>query len=254
MGANAGDKESPGAGGSGPAERRELPPTRLVIVDDHDLAREGLRDLLVDEDDVLVVGEAADGEEALELCSRLLPDLVLMDVRMPRMDGLEATRRVKREHPKTAVLMVTMHENPDYLLEALRAGAAGYVLKDAPQEEVLQAVRQVRQGESPLDQELAARLLRRLAAEEAVAGDERHPPEGADGGNQRLAEPLTPRELEVLGLLKLGHTNRQVAGELVISPGTAKNHVEHIIRKLGVSDRTQAVVRSLELGILGLTE
>ncbi len=157
MGANAGDKESPGAGGSGPAERRELPPTRLVIVDDHDLAREGLRDLLADEDDVLVVGEAADGEEALELCSRLLPDLVLMDVRMPRMDGLEATRRVKREHPKTAVLMVTMHENPDYLLEALRAGAAGYVLKDAPQEEVLQAVRQVRQGESPLDQELAAK-------------------------------------------------------------------------------------------------
>lgn len=224
--------------------------TRLAIVDDHDLAREGLRDMLADEPDIEVVGEAADGAESLALCSRLQPDLVLMDVRMPKMDGLEATRKIKQRHPGIGVLMVTMHENPDYLLEALKAGAAGYVLKDAPQEEVVEAVRRVREGESPLDQQLAARLLRRLAAE---VGDERV----SDQARRRddgfhLAEPLTPRELEVLELLKLGHTNRLVAEELAISIGTAKNHVEHIIRKLGVSDRTQAVVRALEIGILGL--
>ena len=234
--------------------RRVGQPARLLVVDDHDLAREGLQDMLADESGIEVVGEAADGREAVALCSRLRPDLVLMDVRMPEMDGLEATRRIKQRYPKVSVLMVTMHENPDYLLEALKVGAAGYVLKDAPQEEVADAVLKVLDGESPLDQELAARLLRRLADE---VGEEGPPEEAdrraADRSHQLLVEPLTPRELEVLGLLKLGHTNRQIAQELVISPGTAKNHVEHIIRKLEVSDRTQAVVRALELRILGLS-
>ncbi len=138
---------------------------RLVLVDDHELAREGLRDMLADVPDVEVVGEAADGQEALELCRRVRPDLVLMDLRMPRMDGLAATRAIKRELPKTSVLVMTMHENPDYLLEALRAGAAGYLLKEAAQDEVLSAVGGVLSGESPLAPELAARLLRRLATE-----------------------------------------------------------------------------------------
>src|SRR3712207_2421516 len=139
--------------------------TRLAIVDDHDLAREGLKDMLLDAPDIEVVGEAANGREALLLCSRLHPDLLLMDVRMPEMDGLVATREVKQRYPLVSVLMVTMHENPDYLFEAMKAGAAGYVLKDALEEEVINAVRQVREGESPLDSELAARLIRRLAAE-----------------------------------------------------------------------------------------
>ena len=232
------------------------PPTRLLIADDHQLAREGLRDMLADEPDIEVVGEAQDGLGAVEACGELRPNLVLMDVRMPRMDGLEATRELKRVHPGIAVLMMTMHESPDYLLEALRAGAAGYVLKDAPQEEVVEAVRQVRRGESPLDQELAARLLRRLAAEAnpSVGTDATGGHEGFRGAEpSRLLEVLTRRELEVLGLLKLGLTNPQVAQELFISPGTAKNHVEHIIQKLGVSDRTQAVVRALELGLLKLS-
>ena len=169
------------------------------------------------------------------------------------MDGLEATREIKREHPKTSVLVMTMHENPDYLLEALRAGAAGYLLKDAGQDDVISAIRGVLSGESPIVPELAARLLRRLALEERERG-------GRSQGVSRerrggpYTEPLTPREQEVLGLMKLGHTNRTIAQILVISPGTAKNHVEHIIQQLGVSDRTQAVVKALELGILELSE
>jgi DNA-binding NarL/FixJ family response regulator len=220
--------------------------TRLVVVDDHDLAREGLKDMLLDEPDIEVVGEAANGRESLLVCSCQRPDMLLMDVRMPEMDGLAATREIKKRYPQISVLMVTMHENPDYLLEALKAGAAGYVLKDAPQEEVLEAVRRVRGGESPLDPELAARLLRRLAAEEGANGPRRV-------ARQRPPNQLTPREFEVLRLMKLGYTNRQIAGELVISLGTAKNHVEHIIAKLESSDRTQAVVKALELGVLDLT-
>ena len=221
--------------------------TRLGIVDDHELARESLKDLLFDEPDIEVVGEAVNGRDALLLCSRLHPDLLLMDVRMPEMDGLAATQEIKQRYPTIGVLMVTMHENPDYLLEALKAGAAGYVLKDAPLEEVVGAVRRVREGESPLDPELAARLLRRLATETAGR---------ARSLNNRVGplETLTPRELEVLELMKLGRTNRQIAQDLVISLGTAKNHVEHIIAKLEVSDRTQAVVRALELGILRLSD
>jgi len=222
---------------------------RLAIVDDHELARESLQNMLSDETDIEIVGEAANGRQALLLCSRLRPDLILMDVRMPEMDGLAATKEVKERYPGTSVMMLTMHENPDYLLEALRAGAAGYVLKDAPQEEIIEAIRRVRNGESPLDPELAARLLRRLANEGVMR-------RGTHGSHAIAyeTEPLTPRELEVLGLMKLGRTNREIAADLVISLGTAKNHVEHIITKLGVSDRTQAVVKALKLGILDLTD
>jgi DNA-binding NarL/FixJ family response regulator len=144
-------------------------------------------------------------------------------------------------------MMVTMHENPDYLLEALKAGAAGYVLKDAPRNEVITAVRRVREGEASLAPELAARLLRRLATE---VGGRR----GARPASGRLADALTPRELDVLRLMQLGRTNRHVAEELFISRGTVKRHVENIIAKLEVSDRTQAVVRALELGVLELSE
>ena len=229
--------------------RASRKPTRLAIVDDHELTRESLQNLLADESDIEVVGEAADGRQALLLCSRLHPDLILMDVRMPEMDGLAATKEVKQRYPKISVMMLTMHENPDYLLEALKAGAAGYVLKDAPQEDIIEAVRRVRSGESPMDPELAVRLLRRLTNGDEGVRTTRGRRSPADA-----VEPLTPRELEVLGLMKLGRTNRQIAADLVISLGTAKNHVEHIISKLGVSDRTQAVVKAMQLGILELTE
>ena len=214
-------------------------PTRLAIVDDHQLAREGLRDMLADALDIEVVGEAANGREALLLCSRLHPDLVLMDVRMPEMDGLAATREIKQRYPETSVMMVTMHENPDYLLEALKAGAAGYVLKGATKRELVTTVRQVLRGESVLDPELATRLLRRLASE-------------AEGNGQAAPprEQLTPREREVLRLVAGGQTNQEIGRQLALSVSTVKTHLEHIIAKLGVSDRTQAAVRAVELGLL----
>src|ERR671910_1281877 len=138
---------------------------RLVLADDHHLLRRGFRSLLGSEPGLEVVGEASTGLEAIELCRRLAPDLVLMDVRMPEMDGITATRQIEREQPGVSVLMVTMHENPDYVLEALDAGAAGYVLKDAPAKRLINAVRRTLDGESPLNQELATLLLRRLANE-----------------------------------------------------------------------------------------
>jgi DNA-binding NarL/FixJ family response regulator len=219
-------------------------PARLVVVDDHDLVRSGLKALLSTQEGLTIVGEAANGREVLDLCRRARPDLVLMDVRMPEIDGLEATREINRHFNNVSVLILTTYENEDYLLEAIRAGAAGYVLKDAPEQELLTAIRRVLEGESPLNRNLATKLLRRLATETPERPTER---EAAD-----LPEPLTPRELEVLRLLALGHTNRQIAEELVISLGTAKNHVEHIRIKLGSSDRTQAVVRALELGLITL--
>ena len=220
--------EKPAARAAGPA--------RLVIADDHELARAGLRSMLAGERGLEIIGEAITGREALSLCRRLQPDLVLMDLRMPEMDGLAATRAIKDECPQVRVIIVTMHENPDYLFEALRAGAAGYVLKDATQREVVGAVRQVLRGESLLNAEVATRLLRRLAEEAARPHD------------APLVQ-LTPREVEVLRLLAQGLTNREIAARLIVSVGTVKVHVERILAKLGVSDRTQAAVRAVTLGL-----
>lgn len=222
---------------------------RAVIVDDHSLYRAGLKYMLADESNIEVVGEAMGGQEALELCRCTQPNLVFMDLRMPRMDGITATRLIKREYPQTSVLVITMYENPNYLLEALQAGAAGYILKDADYEEVTDAIRQVISGNSPLAPELSAQLLRRLAREvqelEKAANRPKH---------KKLLEPLTAREIEVLEQLIFGGTNRQLAQEFGLSMGTVKNHVEHIMRKLEVSDRTQAVVRALQLGIIFFPE
>jgi DNA-binding NarL/FixJ family response regulator len=226
-------------------------PARLLLADDHDLVRDGFHRMLGREPDLEVVGEASNGREAVELCRRLKPDLVLMDVRMPEMDGLEATRTVKAEQPSVSVLVVTTYENPDYLLGALKAGAAGYVMKDAPKRQLVNAVRRVLDGEFPINQELAAQLIQRLADEAAQPAQK--PPSLTPekrAGVEPAIEELTPRELEVLALLSQGKTNPQIAETLVISRATAKVHVERIIRKLGVSDRTQAVVRAIELGLV----
>jgi DNA-binding NarL/FixJ family response regulator len=220
---------------------------RVIIADDHALLRSGIRGMLHGEPGLEVVGEAADGAEALELCRRLEPDLVLMDVRMPKMDGLAATRAIKEEFLKTSVVMVTMQEDPDYLFEAVLAGAAGYVLKGATPEQLTNAVRQVLDGEFLFDQRLTIDLLRSMAGREKPAA----PPSGAESPpKEPLTEPLTAREMEILRLLAQGQTNPQIAQELVVSPGTVKNHVRDIIVKLGVSDRTQVAVRAMELGLL----
>jgi DNA-binding NarL/FixJ family response regulator len=226
---------------------------RLLLVDDHNLVREGIRAVLEGEPDLLVVGEAANGREAVELCKELRPDLVLMDVRMPEMDGLAATRAIKEELPQTSVVMVTMHESPDYLLEAIKAGAAGYILKDAAGERLVEAVRRTLEGDAPLNEGLAMQLLQRLAGEDE--GEERSEEVLAEARKERkAADPMprgiTPREAEVLRLLAQGRTNPQIAQDLAVSRGTAKIHVQNIISKLGVSDRTQAAVRAIELGLL----
>jgi DNA-binding NarL/FixJ family response regulator len=212
---------------------------RIVIADDHELARLGLRTMLMPEPDLEVVGEASTGREAIELTRELEPDLVLMDIRMPELDGLAATRSIKEELPKISILILTLSEDPDYLLEALRVGAAGYVLKDASRREVVTAVRQVLNGESPLDPRLAAQLIRRLASQTSP----REQP-------ARHGDELTQRELDVLRLVAEGKTNAEIGQSLFVSVGTVKVHVERIINKLGVSDRTQAAVRAVELGYL----
>ncbi len=222
---------------------------RIIIADDHGLVRSGLRLMLEDEQDLEVVGEAENGRKALELCRSLRPDLVLMDVRMPDMDGLEATREIKRELPRTSVIIVTMQENTDYLFEALKAGAAGYLLKRASPDELLSTVRKVLGGESLLNPELATQLLRQLLADEDEARP--RPLSGFAGRHADLPfEPLTPREVEVLQLVAQGYANKQIAQMLAISAGTIKMHVQKIIAKLEVSDRTQAVVRAIELGLI----
>jgi DNA-binding NarL/FixJ family response regulator len=227
---------------------------RVLIADDHDLVRDGYQRMLDREPDLEVVGEARNGREAVELCRKLSPDLVLMDVRMPEMDGIEATRRIKDELPTISVLVVTTYDNPDYLFEAVEAGAAGYVLKDAPKPQLLSAVRRTLNGESPLNQELAMQLIARFSRQtrelrEPAASPAPSQPRSADAP---AFEALTPRELEVLGLLAQGKSNPQIAQELVISKATAKTHVERIIGKLGVSDRTQAALRAIELGLVTL--
>ncbi len=225
-------------------------PARVLIADDHELVRDGFRRMLGYEEDLEVVGEARDGREAVELCRRLNPDLVLMDVRMPKMDGLEATRTIKAEQPSVSVLVITTYDNPDYLLEAIKAGAAGYVLKDAPNRQLTNAMRRALDGESPLNQELASQLIQRLADEATQPAQKPHTAvEGRGAGAAPPPNELTLRELEVLKLVARGKTNQDIAESLFISKATAKVHVRRIISKLGVSDRTQAVVRALELGL-----
>jgi DNA-binding NarL/FixJ family response regulator len=226
-------------------------PARLLVADDHTVAREGVRAMLASESSLEVVGEAQNGREALDLCRLLQPDLVLMDVRMPELDGLEATREIKAKHPDTNVLVLTTYEDLDYLFEAVKAGAVGYVIKDATKRELVDAVRRALDGQTSLDQELAMRLLQRLGSVEEQGAV---PPYGSATSLEMLPESMTPRELEVLRLLARGLTNRQISRELVVSAATVKVHIEHLLAKLGVSDRTQAAVRASQAGLLDQAE
>ena len=201
--------------------------------------------MLGERSDLVVVGEAADGREAVKLCRRLRPELVLMDLRMPKMDGFEATREIKRELPSTIVLVLTAFEEPDYLLEALKAGASGYVLKYMSPQQIVGAIRRVLEGEGALNQEVAMQLLMRLIEEKQQKKSPAPKPS--------LSTPLSPREVEVLELLVRGQSNQQIAGELSISMSTVKNHVHHIITKLEVSDRVQAAILAIEHDLISTT-
>jgi DNA-binding NarL/FixJ family response regulator len=196
-----------------------------------------------------VVGEAEDGQEGVERCRELRPDLILMDVSMPKMGGLEATRRIKAEFPLSIVLILSAHDDHLLLMEAVKAGAAGYVLKGGSPKEVLGAVKAVLEGETPLDQGLAMRLLRSLGEQAAAQEAPSAARPSASKVAATLPNPLTPRETEVLGLLASGKTNRGIAKELHLSLSIVKRHIERVLKKLGVSDRTQAAVKAIEMGL-----
>jgi DNA-binding NarL/FixJ family response regulator len=210
-----------------------------VIADDHELTRAGLRSVLAQDPGLELVGEARNGREAVELAQSLQPDLVLMDVRMPDIDGLQATQMIKHASPTTTVLILSMFDDAEVLLEAVRAGAAGYVLKAMSEVALRAAVWDALAGNLPVDQYLAREVLLRLANEQ--------PPSRP---STPRADPLSAREREVLALLARGYTNREIAEQLTITPHTVKVHVEHILSKLEVSDRTQAAVRAIELGYI----
>lgn len=214
--------------------------TTLLIADDQALVRVGLGKILEGEPNMSVVGEAADGEDAVALAARLRPDVVLMDVRMPVLDGIEATRRIVAARPATRVLIVTTFGIDDYVYDALRAGASGFILKDAPPEEIAAAVRIVASGEA-----LLAPAVTRAVIEEFV-----RQPSAAVPIPPRDVADLTPREREVLGLLARGRSNPEICEALVISEATAKTHVAHILQKLDLRDRVQAVIYAYETGLV----
>ena len=203
---------------------------RVLLVDDDALVRSGLRMMLAGAASLEVVGEAADGKELIELIGKETPDIALVDIRMPEMDGLEAARAIRDQWPEIGVIMLTAYDDRQFVVEAVRSGARGYVLKARDAEHLIQTVRLVAGGNMVIDPQLVVAL-----AEELSTAKER----------DRKAETLTAREVEVLQLLAFGHTNRDIAERLYISPDTVKTHLEHIFEKLGASDRTAAVAEAL---------
>jgi DNA-binding NarL/FixJ family response regulator len=215
---------------------------RLLIVDDHQLMRDGLVRLLGLENEIEIVGTAADGAEAVEKVGELQPSLVLMDVRMPQMSGIAATREIKARYPATEVVLLTMHEEDEYVFEGLSAGASGYLLKDASHDELMSTLRQVQAGQAQIAPSVTRKLVREFAQlrqakpEPAAVPPPSRPPE------------LSRREYEVLALLVRGCSNRQIAGELFIDETTVKTHLHRIFEKLQVRDRTQAAIMAVQRG------
>lgn len=211
---------------------------RILIADDQALFREALRTLISLQPDLEVVGEAADGADALRTVAALHPDVILMDLQMPVMDGVAATRRLHSERPDCRVIALTTFDDDEYVFECLRAGAVGYLLKDAPSENLFSAIRAAARGESFLQPSVTTRVL----AEFTRLSDHPSVPSAA------LIEPLSDRESEILRLITRGSSNREIADKLYITEGTVKNHVTNILAKLNVRDRTQAALKARELG------
>jgi DNA-binding NarL/FixJ family response regulator len=209
---------------------------RVVIADDHNVVRKGIRELLSDEDDIEVVGEARNGQEAVDLASALRPDVVVMDIAMPELTGVEATRQIRAAAPGVRVLVLTSYADDPYIYGLLDAGASGYILKTAESHEIVRAVRATAAGQSAIDPAVAPRLIARLT----------HPPSGGD--------TLTERELDVLRRAARGLTNKQIGADLQISDRTVQNHLANIYAKLGVASRTEAVTAGLQRQLIKLSE
>ena len=209
---------------------------RVLIADDHTLFREGLRALLASVSEIDVVGETASGQDTLAKADALQPDVILMDIQMPGINGIEATRRILHVHPHMGIIMLTMFQDDDSVFAAMRAGARGYVLKGADQSVLLRAVRAIANGESLFSPEIAERLMQYFANLKPAAGTEIFP-------------ELTAREREILTLIALGDTNADIATKLTLSVKTVRNHVSNIFSKLQVADRVQAAIRAREAGL-----
>ncbi len=213
---------------------------RLLLVDDQRLMRDGLRTLLEMEPGLQVVGEASNGQEGLDAYAALLPDVVLMDVRMPVLDGVEATRRLRARWPAARVIILTTFDDDEYVFEGLRAGALGYLLKDVSIQELADAIHTVMAGGVLIEPSVARKVVAEFARMTAPA----------PRPSQSLDEPLSERELEILRLLAQGMTNREIAQRLYLAEGTVKNYVTNILGKIGARDRTQAALRAQELALL----
>jgi RNA polymerase sigma factor (sigma-70 family) len=224
--------------GQGKLESSKGHPTTVLVVDDHPVVREGLK-ALISHRDIRVIGEAATGRQAVEEARRLRPDVVLMDIRLPDMDGLTATEQIKKELPRTTVIIVTSYDDPQYIQRALLAGASGYLLKGMPREAYIEAIRVVRAGASIFHASVVPQLMAAVAAT-------------PDPVAQQMVASLSEREREVLALLAQGLTNKEIAERIHYSVGTVKNLVATIIEKLNVSDRTQAAVVAARAGLLSV--
>ena len=212
-----------------------MEPVRVLIADDHTLYREGVRAMLGAATDVEVVGEASTGDEVIAQAERLQPDIILMDIKMPGSNGVEATRRILSVSPHIGVLVVTMFDDDDSVFSAMRAGARGYLLKDADRDELLRAISAVHRGEAIFSPAIARRMVQYFATR--------------PGGPARVFPELTEREREILTLMAQGQNNEEIASRLVLSLKTVRNHVSNIFTKLEVSDRVQAVIRAREHGM-----
>jgi DNA-binding NarL/FixJ family response regulator len=209
---------------------------RILIADDHAVVREGLRAMLGSEIDMEVVGEAATGKEVVERAVELRPDVILMDIQMPDVNGIEATRRILESNPNAGVVVLTMFEDDDSVFSAMRSGARGYVLKGAPPSEILKVLRAVAEGEAHFGPEIARRLMNFFSAPQPPSPEETFP-------------ELSTREVEILDLIAQGHSNAKIAGRLFLSPKTVGNHISHIFTKLQVADRAHAIIRAREAGL-----
>jgi len=227
---------------------------QVLLVDDQQIVRQGLATILKYAPGIKVVGEAGDGEEAIDLAQELAPHVVLMDLKMPRLGGIPATRKIRATQPDTHVIILTTYDADDMVFEGIKAGAQGYLLKDASSETLVEAIRGVMQGESRIDPSVARAVLdefQRLSVEPAAAPSSKLP--GTAGvADAAVVEPLTPREEEVLLLLVEGLSNKEIGARLHLTEGTIKNYVSAIIAKLQANDRTHAVVTALRRGLVEL--